>query len=63
MPPIQDDIWAHRFIVAALFMILGAVYAFNATNGTEPDIPTDLLAGLLGAVIAYYFKRGNGEGK
>lgn len=53
----NEDIWIPRFIVFAVFFLLGMVYVFNYMNPTgDIDIPTDLLAGLTGAVIAYYFK-------
>ena len=52
--------WATRFIVVASFLILGAIYLFNATNNIlDDDIPTDLITGVIGTVVGYYFLRTN----
>ena len=44
------------FVAAAIFFLLGAVYWFNATNGTSPDIPTDLLVAGASLIVGYYFR-------
>lgn len=54
---VREDIWIYRFITIAVFILLGLIYLFNATNGTEQDIPTDLLAGIIGSIMLFYFKR------
>jgi len=49
--------WTKRFIVVASFFALVGIYYFNATNiGTE-DIPTDLITGVIGTIVGYYFLR------
>ena len=49
--------WTKRFIVIASFLALVGIYYFNATNiGTE-DIPTDLITGVIGTIVGYYFLR------
>ena len=44
------------FVAAAIFVLLGAVYWFNATNGNESDIPTDLLVAGASLIVGYYFR-------
>ena len=44
------------FVAAAIFVLLGAVYWFNATNGTDSDIPTDLLVAGASLIVGYYFR-------
>jgi uncharacterized membrane protein len=44
------------FVAAAIFVLLGAVYWFNATNGADSDIPTDLLVAGASLIVGYYFR-------
>ena len=44
------------FVAAAIFILLGAVYWFNATNGSDSDIPTDLLVAGASLIVGYYFR-------
>ena len=50
------------FIVVASFIILIVIYLFNATNGINDDIPTDLITGIIGTIVGYYFLRGKNNG-
>ena len=60
VPKTSESEWATRFIVVASFLILGAIYLFNATNNIlDDDIPTDLITGVIGTVVGYYFLRTN----
>jgi len=60
VPKTSEREWVTRFIVVASFLILGAIYLFNATNNIlDDDIPTDLITGVIGTVVGYYFLRTN----
>ena len=48
---IESDGFVRLIIVITLLLILVFTYYHNSTNGIEQDIPTDLIAGLIGAVI------------
>lgn len=54
----NDEIFNIKsFIVVAAFSVLVLVYYLNASNPpADPDIPTDLISGILGMIVAYYFK-------
>ena len=43
-------------VVCAVFLLLGGVYFFNATNGNATDIPTDLLVAAASLIVGYYFR-------
>lgn len=54
-PPEARDVWIYRFIAVSVVAFYGISLYINANNGGNSDIPTDLLAGFVGAVVAYYF--------
>ena len=49
--------WILNFIVVISFLILIGVYLFNATNNSAEDIPTDLITGIIGTIVGFYFLR------
>jgi len=47
------------FVVIASFIMLSAIYLFNATNSPESsDIPTELIVSFASLIVGYYFGRG-----
>ena len=45
------------FVAVAVFVLLGAMYLFNALNApTSQDIPTDLLVAAASLIVGYYFR-------
>ena len=43
-------------VVCAVFLLLGGVYLFNATNPDGKSIPTDLLVAAASLIVGYYFR-------
>ena len=53
---IADEERIKMFVAAAVFVLLGAVYWFNANNTSGKSIPTDLLVAGASLIVGYYFR-------